>query len=175
MPTPSPDETSAGHPASWTDDRLLAESDVTRTRRSGPGGQNRNKVETAIVLKHRPTGLVAEANERRSQHENRQVALFRLRLKLALAVRRPSGEGPSPTWRKFCRGERVAINPQHADFPAVLAEALDQVAAADHEPKAAAGVLGCSTTQLVRLLADEPRALAMVNEARRARGLHELR
>ena len=48
------------HPASLDDDRLLAECDQSFLRRSGPGGQNRNKVETAVVLRHRPTGLIAE-------------------------------------------------------------------------------------------------------------------
>ena len=49
------------HPAAHDLERLLADCDVRFTRRSGPGGQNRNKVETAVVLTHRPTGLVAEA------------------------------------------------------------------------------------------------------------------
>ncbi len=41
--------------------RLASGCEFRRTRRSGPGGQNRNKVETAIVLVHRPSGIVAEA------------------------------------------------------------------------------------------------------------------
>ena len=72
------------HPAALPDDDLLSICNETRTRRGGPGGQHRNKVETAVVLQHRPTGLNAEANERRSQADNRRVALQRLRLRLAI-------------------------------------------------------------------------------------------
>jgi RF-1 domain len=165
------------HPAALDVDRLLADCDVTRTRRSGPGGQNRNKVETAVVLAHRPSGLVVEASERRSQAENARVALFRLRLALAIAVRRPIGPdaGPSALWRSRCRGGRIAINPRHADFPALLAEALDVLAAREMDVRAAAGVLGCSASQLIRLLKEEPRALRRVNERRTQRGLRPLR
>ena len=67
------------HPAAVPAVDLLKDCAVERTRRSGPGGQHRNKVETAIVLTHRPTGIQAEASERRSQPENLAVATFRLR------------------------------------------------------------------------------------------------
>ena len=56
-------------------------------RRSGPGGQHRNKVSTAVVITHRPTGVRAEANERRSQAENHREAVRRLRVRLAVEVR----------------------------------------------------------------------------------------
>ena len=90
------------HLAAIDPDALLALCETTRTRRSGPGGQHRNKVETAIVLKHRETGIVAEANERRSQGENLQVALFRLRVNLAIEMRRPPDDIPSPLWKSRC-------------------------------------------------------------------------
>ena len=167
------------HPAALEDDLLLADCDVRRTRRSGPGGQNRNKVETAIVLAHRPSGLVAEANERRSQAENARVALFRLRLALAVAVRSPvdpgAGAEPSPLWRARCPGGRIAINPRHDDFPALLAEALDVIASREMDVRAASGALGCSSSQLIKLLKDEPRALRQVNERRTQLGLRPLR
>ena len=160
------------NPASIDPSRLLAECEQRFTRRSGPGGQNRNKVETAVILRHRPTGLVAEASERRSQGENRERALFRLRLAMALEIRRPFEGGPSALWLSRCRGGRLAVNPGHDDFPSLLAEALDALTSHDHDARVAAESLGCSATQLVNLLRDEPRALALVNASRAGRGLH---
>src|SRR5262245_40503713 len=165
------------HPAAIDPELLLAECKLRFVRRSGPGGQNRNKVETGVVLTHRPSGLVAEASERRSQGENRTVALRRLRVNLALALRRPvePGAEPSPLWRSRCRAGRIAANPDHPDFPARLAEALDHLIAHNMDIRAAAEALGCTASQLVKLLKDEPRALKTVNESRSEAGLARLK
>jgi hypothetical protein len=167
----------ASHPACLSVDQLLAECDVRRERRSGPGGQHRNKVETAVVLTHRPTGLRGDASERRSQEANRQMAIFRLRLRLALEIRLPIAENapPSELWRGRVSAGRISVNAQHADFPALLAEALDRVTARDADASAAAAGLGVSASQLVRLLKQEPAALALVNARRAELGLHALR
>lgn len=164
------------HPAVLDPDRLLADCEVRFARRSGPGGQNRNKVETAAILTHLPTGFTSEANERRSQGENRKVALRRLRLLLALEVR-TEGQGgpPSNLWRSRCRGGRIVVSPDHDDFPSLLAEALDVIVTHGFDVKAAAETLGCSASQLVKFLKEEPRALARVNDARRQRGCHPLK
>ena len=135
------------------------------------------RVETAVVLKHLPTGIEAEANERRSQAENRRTAMFRLRMKLALQVRvaGPPASERSELWRSRCRGGRISVNPQHLDFPAILAEALDILSAHGFEVGAAAAALSCTGSQLVKLLKDEPRAFELLNRERLARGLPRLR
>lgn len=56
-------------------------------RSSGPGGQNVNKVETAVRIHHLPSGLVVGSQESRSQQKNRELAYTLLRTKLLEAKR----------------------------------------------------------------------------------------
>lgn len=165
------------HPAELPPDRLLRDCTERRLRRSGPGGQNRNKVETAVVLRHERTGIEAEANERRSQVENRQVALFRLRVRLAVEFRtaRSADAVPSDLWRSRCHAGKISVNPTHADFPAILAEALDVLTLCEFDHTAAASRFGCTGSQLVKLLKDERSAFERLNRERVARGIPRLK
>ena len=171
------EKAAAPHPASLPVERLIRDCDFERLRRSGPGGQHRNKVETAVRITHRPTGLRGEASERRSQADNRTNAIHRLRVRLALDVRcdaDPDSE-PSECWQSKIVGGRVQVNPAHEDFPTVLAEALDLISMFGYDITAAGDRLGCSSSQLVRLLKKEAKALELVNRKRQEQGMATLR
>ena len=164
------------HPAGLEIETLLSQCEIRRLRRSGPGGQHRNKVETAVVICHQPTGICGEASERRSQFQNQQKAIGRLRIKLALAVRdtRCDKASPSPLWESRRTGTGISVSAAHDDFPEILAEALDVLEANEWDAKASADHLNVSATQLVKLLRREPKALAQLNVHRQQQGLTPL-
>lgn len=58
------------------------ELEIENTKSSGPGGQNVNKRETAVRIKHKPTGLSAFVSTERSQAQNREKAMEILRAKI---------------------------------------------------------------------------------------------
>ena len=161
------------HPTELPTEELLGSCRLSRHRRSGPGGQHRNKVETAVQIVHLPTGIRAEANERRSQADNRRVAVFRLRVNLALQFRvaKEIAFFPSKLWNSRCRNGLLAVNPSHDAFPTLLAEAIDALSVVDHQVGIAASQLGCTSSQLVKFLKLEPRALKIVNKHRQEKGL----
>lgn len=74
---------------------LERDSDMEFFIATGPGGQNRNKVETGVRLTHRPTGTMVTATERRSQHANREAAFERLAARLEEMQREEKPRVPS--------------------------------------------------------------------------------
>ena len=193
---------SVNHRAGWEETTLLAECEVLHHRRRGPGGQHRNKVQTGVEIRHTPSGLVGQASERREQSRNHAIALFRLRVTLALELRCPVDPlaGPSDLWhsrvterhapppgtrelRSSLHGDSrpqpargiVKVNAAHHDYPTILAEAMDVVHACDYDIAQASAWLAVSPSQLIKFLATEPRALPRVNEQRALRKLHPIR
>ncbi len=160
---------------SLDDATLFAQCEFDRFRASGPGGQKRNRTNSAVRLRHRPTGLQAEANESRSQHENRARALRRLRLTIAVTLRAPV--------------ERTAYEP-----PAVLVAALahppgrrdparlpaiamlfDALEASDWRLSESADTLGTTSNAISRMLMADDRVWRAATERRQAFGLPPLR
>ena len=73
-----------------SDADLLRECEVETFRASGPGGQHVNKTESAVRLRHLPSGVVVSSQQERSQHRNKDICLGKLRKKIAqLNYRRP--------------------------------------------------------------------------------------
>lgn len=82
---------------------LDRECDFEACRAGGPGGQNVNRRETAVRLRHRPTGIVVTCREERSQYRNRRIALERLLEILEARARRRRPRKPTPMPRAIRR------------------------------------------------------------------------
>jgi hypothetical protein len=157
--------------------KLLAESDVNTYRGSGPGGQNRNKVESAVRIRHRPTGITATAEESRSQAENRQRALRRLRKAIALRIRRPVADDIVPQEIRACidgKG-RLGVGRRDERYLAAAASVLDVLVAAEGSLSSAAFRLGITTGNLSAYLTSDEDLMTEVNRIRTDRGLRALR
>lgn len=166
------------HPATLPEEELARSCEIEVGRVSGPGGQHRNRVATAVFIRHVPTSVDAQGTERRSQVENRHMALKRLRKKLAIKVRTLASRDHhdcSPLWVQRRQGNKMCVNPEHNDYPALLAEALDVVVARRYDMGGAAALLGITMSQLSRLIRHEKHAFAQVNAGREACGLPRLR
>lgn len=165
----------APHPAIQTPEELLRECGLRTQRRSGPGGQHRNKTSSGVFLHHEPTGIVAEATERRSQADNRAVSLQRLRFRLAVELRTASVlDGPISAnemqLRESFRGKPMKMNESNEAKPAILALVLNDLHATGGQPSAVAPLWETTTSSIVRLVKSHPAAFALLNAIRSHHG-----
>ncbi|TWT44170.1 Peptide chain release factor 1 [Phycisphaerae bacterium RAS1] len=157
------------------DDRLRGECVVHTHRTGGPGGQHRNKTESAVRLFHRASGLTVTGEERRSQHQNAANALLRLREAIAVQFRSPLAERCVWPEGVHIRDRKLRVSESNAGFYHALGLALDALAAFRGVPQDAAAWLGVSTSSLARFLADHPKAWREANRIREEHGLPPLK
>lgn len=169
-----------------SDEKLMSQCEMDTYKSSGPGGQHRNKRETAVRLKHLPTGIIAQASEDRSQHKNRASALARLRSLLALKVRNsidletytppPELLQILPT-KSTIRGSECGsqIGPNNPKFSLGMQALLDLIFAVEGSVSDAAKKLGLSTGALSRLILSDDSLRQAVNEFRTSKGMKPLK
>ncbi len=78
-----------------SDEDLLSECEVDTFRSSGPGGQHVNKTESAVRLRHLPSGIAVMSQQERSQHRNKAICLQKLRKKIEQSNHRPAKRVPT--------------------------------------------------------------------------------
>ena len=163
------------------DQALRAQCDVHIYKSSGPGGQHRNKVSSAVRFRHRPTGVTAHSDESRSQHDNRRIAMRQLRMKLACHCRRPlppHAELPplvadclfTPRGRQAGTLKRLAVGRKDHRFWPVAAFLLDLPDAHEGSLGDAAASVGVSTANLAKLLKSDRHLLAAAQRIRNDHG-----
>ena len=160
-----------------SDEVLISESDVDTYRASGPGGQKRNKTESAVRLRHRPSGLIVIAEESRSQPENKARAIRRLRKAMAIRLRRPvEGDGVPPEVQACIdRRGRLDVGQRDARYLPAIASALDIFVACKGSVSDAARRLGITTANLSAFLTDDDDVFVETNRLRVTYGLKPLR
>ncbi len=169
------------------DAALLGQCDLNTYKSSGPGGQHRNKVSSAVRLHHRPTGVSAHGDDSRSQHENKALAIKRLRAKIACQVRRPldvadlrvpetvmscvfTARGGPSVGRK-----RLQVGRKDARFWSVAQFLLDLLEASEGRLADAAAMLGVGSTNLVTVFQDDHHLLAAAQDIRKRFGLGSIK
>lgn len=154
---------------SLSDAELLAQCEEDRYRASGPGGQKRNKTDSAVRLRHRPTNVLVTAVESRSSHENRRRAVRRLRAALAYDHREAVDPGPSDS-----PALDLSLPPRDPQFLAAAAVVLDWLAHHRGQMGETARQLGLTTAELTRFLHTTTECWRSAQQLRQAHGLKPL-
>jgi hypothetical protein len=156
---------------------LLDQCEVDTLRASGPGGQKRNKTESAVRMRHKPSGIIVVANESRSQHDNRAVALQRMRKALALKLREPVNTQsiPEAISSGIDKKGRLKIGQKDARYIPAVAVALDVLAMHLGRVSDAAKQLGITTANYSSFLTEDEDVFVEANLIRIQNGQGALR
>lgn len=156
---------------------LLDQCEVDTLRASGPGGQKRNKTESAVRMRHKPSGIIVVANESRSQHDNRGVALQRMRKALALKLREPvnTQSVPEAISSGIDKKGRLKIGQKDARYIPAVAVALDVLAMHLGRVSDAAKQLGITTANYSSFLTEDEDVFVEANLIRIQNGQGVLR
>lgn len=155
-----------------SDAALIAECEISNSSTHSPGGQHRNKTESSVRFRHRPSGLVAQCEEHRDRADNRAEALQRLRIRLAIQER---GVSDAAWLQPYRNGNGLTIRSSDSGYALVVACCLDALAAAQAVIADAAQTLGLSTSQFTKLITADKEVLHAANDLRKAHGLRAIR
>ena len=146
---------------------------------SGPGGQKRNRTYSAVRATHKKTALSAVAEESRSQIDNREKALRRLKKKIALHVRKDflaTGFKVHPEAAVFFLKEGIKrINSKNKLYPIYCAVLLDSIYTAKGKLSEASERLNTSTGKLNKVICSDKDIFNAVNRLRNSFGLNALK
>ncbi|MBR3233981.1 MAG: peptide chain release factor-like protein [Atopobiaceae bacterium] len=103
--------------ARLSDDELASQCEFETFRATGPGGQGVNTTDSAVRMRHVPTGIVVTSREQRSQLQNRMQCLRKIRQQLEVRSRRPKvRKATKPS--KAARQRRLDAKHQRSDIKA---------------------------------------------------------
>lgn len=148
---------------SWleaSDQELFSQCRCDFFKSMGKGGQKRNKTSSAVRLTHLPSNIVVSADEFRSQHDNRHLALKKLRVEIGLQCR--SKEFPDVD---------LQIGKKNPLYGLKLALLCDILTAQHLNIKCCAKYLSISSNQFTRLLFSDSNLWQYVQSLREQAGL----
>ena len=103
--------------ARLSDEELLRQCEAEAFHASGPGGQGVNTTDSAVRMRHLPTGIVVTSREQRSQLQNRATCLRKIRRKLEALSYRPKSRKPTKP-SKAARQRRLDAKKRRSDVKA---------------------------------------------------------
>lgn len=143
-----------------SDEELIKLCTIDFFKATGPGGQKKNKTESAVRLTVKENGITTTASEERQQSVNRTRALKRLRLQIALEMRESASK-----W-----AGQLNMNPKNPEYPAFAGCLIDNLLDHSWQVSTAAANLGLSTGQLIKILGKNDTIWQYINRERQKAG-----